>query len=54
MWWVLFALVVLIAWAVWFTFGLSLAIPIATSVVVVLFAAALFVFRRFRASRFLC
>jgi type VI secretion system protein ImpL len=50
-WWVLFALVVLIAWAVWFTFGLSLAIPIATSVVVVLSAAALFVFRRFRASR---
>lgn len=51
MWWVLFALVVLIAWAVWFTFSLSLAIPIATSVVVALLAVVRVVFRRVRAGR---
>ncbi|HSN98701.1 MAG TPA: hypothetical protein VLS89_10470, partial [Candidatus Nanopelagicales bacterium] len=51
MWWVLFALLILIAWALWFTLDLHLAIPIAISVVVVLGAAALFLYRRLRASR---
>lgn len=50
-WWVLFALVLLITWAAFFTFGLHIVIPIATSVVVVLFAIALFVFRRIGAKR---
>ena len=51
MWWVLFALFFLIAWALWFTLNLHIAIPIAASVVIVLAAAALFIFRRFRANR---
>src|SRR5262245_17495537 len=50
-WWVLFALFILIAWALWFSLKLHIAIPIAATVVIVLAAAALFVFRRIRASR---
>jgi type VI secretion system protein ImpL len=50
-WWVLLALILLITWAVWFTFSLQTAIPIAVSIIVVLLAVALFVFRRLRARR---
>ncbi|AKT43387.1 type VI secretion system membrane subunit TssM [Chondromyces crocatus] len=51
MWWILLALLILIAWALWFTLELHLAIPIALTVVVALAAVALIVYRRFRASR---
>ncbi|MGK4001979.1 type VI secretion system membrane subunit TssM [Sorangium sp. So ce1036] len=49
--WVLFGLLLLISWAAWFTFSLSIAIPIATSVLIALSAIALFVFRRVGARR---
>lgn len=51
LWWILLGLLILIAWALWFTLEIHVAIPIAITVVVVLAAAALFVFRRLRASR---
>ncbi|MGK4006332.1 type VI secretion system membrane subunit TssM [Sorangium sp. So ce1036] len=51
MWWILLALVLLASWATWLTFNLNIVIPFTTSVLVVLSAAALLVFRRIRSSR---
>ncbi|KYF47001.1 hypothetical protein BE08_22390 [Sorangium cellulosum] len=50
MWWILLVLV-LLTWATSIVFALDIAIPFATSVIVVLGAAALVMYRRIRSSR---
>ncbi|EYF01261.1 type VI secretion system membrane subunit TssM [Chondromyces apiculatus] len=51
MWWILSGLFILIAWALWYTLDLALAIPIVLSVLVVLGVIAVLIYRRFLMGR---